>query len=239
MNAYQDRWVNHDPGDPPHHLSSLELAEFIQSNHHLKAMSSHMLVPPVPKCDVEIFPMVFIREPITRVMSAYLFEWKKQKNTAEPIGPLSDYIATKFAHPRCNAIEEFQCLRLGNKDPSRRSPDLNRSDFDILQDAKDFLFELPTFGIVDRFDESLERFDENYGDLFPEISFENVALNTTQSTSLSLDERYEKIRNEIGVELFSELLARNQLDIQLYHYSCGLFDATRHRGSSQRQNATK
>lgn len=225
--AYGDLWVNHDPGDPPQLVSSVELAEFILLNPELKAMSSHMLVPPVPDCDVDIHPIVFIREPITRVMSAYLFEWQKQKSTEKPVGPLSKYIEIKFEQTRANAIEDFQCLRLGNKDPDRRKPDLTRSNFDVLQDAKDFLKHLQVFGMVDRFDESLQNFSDAYSTYFPEVSFKSVEVNTTQSTSISLDERYSKIEEQIGKDLFAELILRNQLDIQLYNYASGIFDAQR------------
>ena len=223
--AYGNRWVNHDPGTPPHLVSANELAEFILEHPDLRAMSSHMLVPPLPDFEVEICPIVLLREPITRIMSAYLFEWKKQMRVDQPVGPLSDYIQAKFEERRTSAIEDFQCLRLGNKDPSRRTPAPDRTDFEVQQDARDFLTSLPAFGLVDRFDESLDRFQQAYGQWFPEVRFESVAVNTTQSTSLSMDERYAAIEKEIGSELFDELVRRNQLDIRLYQYACGLFDA--------------
>lgn len=223
--AYGDHWVNHDPGDPPHLISANELVDFIDDNEHLRAMSSHMLVPPLPDCDVDVYPIVFLREPISRVMSAYLFEWKKQKQVSEPIGSLSEYLDDKFSNPRANAIEDFQCLRLGNRDPSRRNPDLKRSDTEILSDGKSFITSLPVFGLVDRFSESIARFGEQYSSFFPEVSFTSVNRNSTQDTAISLDERYQKILDQIGPTLFAELVQRNQLDIRLYEYACGLFDA--------------
>lgn len=224
--AYPDTWVNHDPGTPPHLVSSNELMEFVDDNPHLLALSSHMLVPPVPECEVDIFPIVFIREPITRVMSAYLFEWQKQKGVEEPIGSLSEYIHLKFEENRTSAIEDFQCLRLCNKDPSRRAPNVEQSDESILQNSKNFLKQLPLFGLVDNFDLSMKRFQRAYGEYFPEVTFESVAVNTTQSTKVTLSERLSKMEKLIGTELYAELILRNQLDIKLYQYATGLFDAS-------------
>ncbi len=125
----------------------------------------------------------------------------------------------KFEQTRANAIEDFQCLRLGNKDPDRGKPGLTRSSSDVLQNAKDFRLQLSVFGLVDRFDESLQCFNEAYGKLFPKIIFESVGVDTTQSTSISLDELYGRITELIGSELLSEMIKRNQLDIQLYNYA--------------------
>lgn len=224
--AYQDKWRNYDPGDPPHLVSGDMLLEYLKENQSLEALSSHMLVPPVPVSDIEIYPILFIREPITRIMSAYLFEWKKQKFLDEPCGSLSEYIEKKFAVRRVSAIEEFQCVRISNDDTARVKPDKSLTDEQLLNNAKNMLRSLPTFGLVDRFDESMDKFNNTYASEFPKLKFHNVAKNTTQSLSRTMQEKFDEIENNIGSELFNELLLRNQLDIKLYQYACGLFDAT-------------
>lgn len=219
-----EQWVNHDPGTPPHLVSATELLEYIEENKHLRAMSSHMLVPPLPVVEgLSVYPIVFIREPITRVMSAYLFEWQKQKGMDKPIGTLAEYIHSKFENRRTSAIEEFQCLRLGNKNPDSRQSNSSREDEEVLQDAKDFLESLQVFGLVDRFSQSMAQYERAYGESFPEITFQDVAMNTTQKTSTPLQQRFKNIENEIGSDLYSQLIIRNQLDIKLYQFACGLF----------------
>ncbi len=222
--AFEERWQNYDPGDPPHLVSGNMLADYLSENPQLDALSSHMLVPPLPAMNVELLPIVFLREPITRVMSAYLFEWKKQKHLDKPSGTLAEYIEEKFNRPRMNAIENFQCLRLGNDDPAKISAS-SKTDEEILQTATNFIGSLPAFGLVHRFDDSMDLFQRVYGSTFSELRFENVAKNTTQSISLSVQERFEQIEEQIGKELFDELVLRNQLDIKLFQYACGLFDA--------------
>lgn len=224
-NAFQENWRNYDPGDPPHLVSGDMLLEYLNENESLEALSSHMLVPPVPTKGIRILPILFLREPITRVMSSYLFEWKKQKFLDEPCGTLASYIETKFATPRVSAIEEFQCIRIGNNDTSRVKPEGSLSDEEILNNAKAVISGLPAFGLVDRFDESMERFNKAYASEFPALKFHSVARNTTQSLDRSLQDRFEEIEENVGTELFNELVRRNQLDIKLYQYACGLFDA--------------
>lgn len=226
QNAFEDKWVNYDPGDPPHLVSGDMLVSYLEENPSLEALSSHMLVPPLPVSDIQIFPILFIREPITRVMSAYLFEWKKQKGLEEPCGTLAEYIEAKLNAPRVNAIEDFQCIRIGNDDQSRVKPPKGLNDEQIFNNAVTVLNGLPAFGLVDKFDESMAWFNAAYSSEFPSLKFHNVARNTTQKIGRTLQERFEEMEALVGKELFDELLLRNQLDIKLYQYACGKFNAS-------------
>jgi len=222
--TFGEKWVNYDPGDPPHLVSGQMLADYLDDNPQLDALSSHMLVPPLPATNIGLHPIIFLREPITRVMSAYLFEWQKQKQLDKPSGSLTEYIESKFDKPRTNAIENFQCLRLCNDDPNRIKATL-KTDEELLQTAMNFISSLPAFGLVHRFDDSMDLFQSVYGRYFSDLKFESVTKNSTQNIDLNFQERIDHIEAQIGKKLFDELVLRNQLDIKLFQYACGLFDA--------------
>ncbi len=225
--SFGEKWLPFDPDEKSAVLSANYLAQVIESNPDKIAFSSHCIVPPLPKGDFEVFPIVVLRDPISRVMSAYLFEWQKQINADKPRGTLSDYIQDKFDNPRANAIEDFQTIRLAVTDADKRTPFLNRHDELILNDAKRFIASLPTFSLVEDFETSMTLLENYLKPHFPGMFFSNQVRNTTQDTSVPMHERHEKIRDLIGTDSYEELIRRNQLDIKLYAYAQGRFQVLR------------
>ena len=75
---FPDQWVGFDGDTPGSVITTAELEKRINTSTDKVAFSSHQIVPPLPNVDAEIYPIVFLRDPIDRIKSAYLFEWKKQ-----------------------------------------------------------------------------------------------------------------------------------------------------------------
>ena len=73
---FGSRWVTREfqhRGNPAVHRK--EVAEWIVAHPDACAFSSHTLELPPPQIDgVEILPVIFIRHPIDRIVSAYSFE---------------------------------------------------------------------------------------------------------------------------------------------------------------------
>jgi hypothetical protein len=90
---------------------------------------------------------------------------------------------------------------------------------EIYERAQTFLSELPVFGLVERFGESLQLFAQYFEPLFPEIRWIEVQANTTDSTLNTL----EDIRHALGAELYAELEHANRFDLQLYEYGAARF----------------
>lgn len=222
-NSFANNWFAFDPEKPPFHLTSVDLGRIINENPDTVAFSSHSIVPPLPMGEFTVYPLVVLRDPIARVMSAYIFEWKKQLFLDSPKGTLAEYIVEKFSKPRANAIEDFQAIRLSVADPVKPSSDLKQPDDLILQSAMAFISSLPLFGLVEKFQASLEMISSEYGPVFPELVTENIERNVTQSTGTPMHIRHQKIHDLVGNELYDELILRNQMDIKLYSYASGLF----------------
>ena len=59
--------ATHEFGSPRRDIAAA-MVEFIRSNPHLRAISSHTALLPVPQIDgIEIFPIIFVRHPIDRL----------------------------------------------------------------------------------------------------------------------------------------------------------------------------
>jgi len=223
--SYGDNWRNYDKDKPAALITSDEIRDYIQAHPELKALSSHQIVPPVPVCNIDIFPIVFIRDPIQRIKSAWLFEWKKQPGLEQPKGPLSDYIAERFRPGSGNVIRDFQVSRLSNTEFDAASNDDDLHENDKLAAAVAFLRSIPFFGLVERFDESLALLEVNAAADYPDLSYKRYQENVTSDPSVSQNDNFDQFKAEIGDELFDQVLLRNRLDLQLYSYAQGLFDA--------------
>jgi hypothetical protein len=201
------------------------MEQFMLDHPDAMAISSHQVVPPVPSHHLDIFPIVFLRHPIDRAYSAYLFEWKKQKRADQPVGKFEDYVVEKFQHRRRNAIEEFQVFHLANRNYDRKRPAPNLSDEDILHNSREFLRTIGYFGIVDQYGKSLAHLKANLASHFPELGFLEYKENSLQEGDASMGKKIDRIRSEMSDATYTELVMRNQLDLRLYEYALGLFSA--------------
>ncbi|MEZ4629199.1 MAG: sulfotransferase family 2 domain-containing protein [Deinococcales bacterium] len=219
-----DFWRSYDMSDGSAVITSATFTALIENLPQIVAWSSHQVVPPIPQIkDVKIFPIVFIRHPLDRARSAYLFEWQKQQTKAKPIGSFAAYIKQKFASPRRNAIEDFQTIRLSNPySNSFRNPK-QVSDSELLEQAKNFLQSLLFLGIVDEFEASIAKLKDYLAQDFPQLHIEPYKANVLQDISLSMEEKLMSIKEELGEDIFNLLAERNQLDLALYNYAKQLF----------------
>jgi len=218
------RWAQWDKDDSGARISPLEMEEYILDHPDLVAVSSHQIVPPLPSKHLDIYPIVFIRHPIDRAYSAYLFEWKKQKGGDEPQGTFDAYVQQALTHRRKSAIEDFQTVHFANRGYDSRRPSAELDDEELLSNAKAFLHGLPLFGIVERYSESLSRMQAAWGETFPDVTFSIFHANVLQDPEKSLAEKMSKLRMTVSKAIFDELTLRNQLDLRLYEYASACFD---------------
>lgn len=215
---FGDKWMAYDGDSPGAIIPRQELEELIAANPDCQAVSSHQIVPPIPQIEGRVYPIVFLRDPIDRVKSAYLFEWKKQLGLDTPKGSLQEYIREKFRNKRQNSIEEFQTIRLSNTQIERFQDQNSLSDEKLLVNAKSFIGSLEFVGIVDDFQRSNDLLCEFLAPAFPDFKGREFKSNVLQDLSLTQSQKRASIKEEIGNELFEELLDRNKLDEALYQY---------------------
>ena len=218
-------WTSWDKPQSGAKISGSELQHWLEENTHIRAVSSHQLVPPLPNGSFHVTPIVFLREPLSRVRSAWLFEWQKQLGLEEPKGPLADYIEDKFKQKNASVIANFQVSRLSNQNYDDVKQRLHRYHHELLPAACRFVDSLPFIGIVENFTGSLQLLRAATSKSFPELVIKEHRENVTDPSTASVEQRIESIRREIGNDLFDELCVRNRMDLQLYSYATGRFQA--------------
>ena len=221
---FADEWMAYDGELPNAIIGCQELEKLILDKPDVRAFSSHQIIPPLPDIDVNIYPIVFLRDPIDRIKSAYLFEWKKQLGLEEPKGSLEEYIKEKFTHRRRNSIEEFQTIRLSNSHTERFHDISNMTDEELLENAKTFIQSLSFVGLVDEFERSVDLLCEFLKPGFPEFKRSTVKANVLQDLDLSQERKRALIKSELSAEIYEEILERNQLDESLYQFGKAHFE---------------
>lgn len=206
-------WVNREFAWPNGGSNTAEVSAFLQDHPHIRVLSSHTALLPLPQLDdAEIFPILFLRHPLDRLKSAYLFHRDPSLDGYEPqLAKQFDFggYARALLDTRGNrSARNFHAHRLAfNEDPDN-GPEIDR--------ALRTLAALPFVGLVEAYDESIGRLykllSAHYPNLVPLITHENV----TRPQTASLEERLAGIAEELGPELYAELNEANADDLRLF-----------------------
>lgn len=212
--AFPGEWVTAEfPGAGGDNSGAL--AAWIEAEPEVKVFSTHTGRGPVPVVPgVEVFPVIFLREPISRIRSAYRFERKQEADT---LGAklarehdLAGYVDARLAMPRDRQCRNFQTYRMAGFVPARDEYGGRPGE---LERALRALRTLPLVGLVERFDESLARLAAA---LPPELALPSVGSAHTNRTERSGEALEEGLRET--------LRTANALDTALYATAIEAFD---------------
>lgn len=203
-----------------------DLAALIAQDPQVAAISSHTALLPLPRVPhVAIWPIFFLRHPLERILSVYDFE-KKQGSVTESsrfagARSMSDYVRWRLERINDRAIRDFHVYRLSRGAGLRGGVPRTQE----LEAAQQLLAGLGFFGIVSRFEQSIGWLGNWLAQPFPHISLRAVRANVTNADRATIEERVALLRERLGEELFAELLAANEADLQLYDYALQLFSS--------------
>ncbi|MBB3168365.1 sulfotransferase family 2 domain-containing protein [Simiduia aestuariiviva] len=194
------------------------LEEFIKGNVKLKAISSHHMVSPLPDIEnINLHPVFFLRHPIERALSVYLFEKKQisQSKGAQMAKKLDfkAYVKWRMLQNTPGVIRNYQLrtmLGLTGK--------LNRQVFDddlelALGKIESGLFHV---GVVEKFESSVNSIFTVLDPYFSGLNRKFKPLNVnSKNIKKPLSEKLVEIEGLLGEEI--ELLYQeNDLDLRLW-----------------------
>jgi hypothetical protein len=190
-----------------------QVAEWIRTNPDAVAFSSHTALLPPPKGPVlESYPVIFVRHPIDRMASAYAFERRQggdgfgavlARNTT-----LAGYIEVRLSMKHDGQCRDFHCYRLGQMFPADTGSQAERA----LRAVK----ALPFVGLVEAYDQSIQRMTDWLKPHFPQITPVVMAHNTSRDHEAPLAARLDEVRAEIGDALYRRLEEINAADFAVY-----------------------
>lgn len=190
-----------------------QVADWIQTQPHAIAFSSHTAQLPPPKGPaLESFPVVFVRHPIDRIASAYYFECKQggdgfgavlARNTT-----LAGYIEIRLSMSYDAQCRDFHCYRLGQMFPADTGSQAER--------ALRAVETLPFVGLVEAYEQSIQRMTNWLKPHFPQVQPVVMARNTSRDHAAPLEVRLAEVRAEIGDALYRRLEEINAADFAVY-----------------------
>lgn len=190
-----------------------QVRQWILDNPQAKCFSSHtaMLPPPIIE-DVKIFVVIFIRHPLDRISSAYAFE---KNQIGEGFGAvlarntdLKGYIETRLSLIHDRQCRNFHTFRFAQMLETEQS-ELEKS----LETAE----KLPFVGVVEYFDQSIEKLKALLKNDFNSIELKSIQKNVSQNSKLTIEDKLISLKNNLGDETFYKLLKCNEDDLFLYN----------------------
>lgn len=198
-------------------LSAQGLADHISANPDVAIFSSHTAVMrPPPVEGITIFPVVFVRHPIDRIRSVYAFERR------QPVNPFvigtqkakeldfPGYVRWRLDSPHSIAIVNHHVTLFARGLGKETS----------LGAALMFLEALPFVGVVERFDNSVAMLKSALAERFKLCDAPLLQVNVNPERLESMADRISQTREELGDELFDEVLAKNVEDLEFYRIVC-------------------
>ena len=218
--AFPDGW-NTLEADASGPVTPERILTYLQEHPECRVLSSHTAQLSVLSLDnIRVYPILFLRHPLDRVLSVYHFERKQTEDTEGSIHArkldLADFVAWRLSRKNDCSFQNFQSHRLAGLYPEGGSHHLSARALQGLQ-------KLPFVGLVESFDASLSILQSWLEQGFPGVHLTAVKLNTTQSTDSTLVDRLGYLKKSLGVELYRKLVEENQADLMLHQYVSSMY----------------
>ena len=173
---FPGKWVTAEFERKPGPKGNSDLvAQWIKDNPEAVAFSTHTAWGPIPEIPgVRIISVLFLRDPIERIRSAYRFERQQQANTLgarlAKEHDFEGYVRARLAIPNDRQCRNFQTERLASMVPGPE-PELER--------ARKALERITVVGIVSEFDHSMGQLAARVQLHFPDFTWQSIRANAS------------------------------------------------------------
>ena len=199
------------------------LAQLVQDDPALKAISSHHMTRMFPEIPGIVFlPIYLLRHPLARMRSVYDFERGQQAETPGAVAArnksFSDYISWRMQDDVRPVIRNYQTRYLAGRHGICPEREVYDSQF---ARAVQWLGSAAGVGIVECYDESMVVLEQALQAPFPGIDLSYVAQNQSadRAANASLDSVVSEILNELA-DSQRQVIDENSLDLALYRLAC-------------------
>ena len=212
---FKKRFISYEPGGPAQTFPASALQSILEERPEIQAISSHTIsFPPPANPAWTVFPLVFIRHPLDRILSMYNYEKSQDSQSPGAIiarehGP-AGYITERTKVPGERTLRNYQAWML-----AQNLADSNDNEA-VAQAAVDVIRNLPVVGVVDDFDRSIQRLSDWLAPHFSGLRMQAVHQNRSSRPGISMQQRIDRLRDIIGDDLFSRIEEENEVDLELY-----------------------
>ena len=212
---FGEAFAIYEHGAPTETFPATVLTPYLEAHERLQAVSSHTICFPAPSHrDWSVFPIVFLRHPLDRILSMYRYEKRQDSDNpgvlvARQRG-LAGYVESGLCETGSRSFRNYQAWMLAG------CPETAEDGPPLLRAASRGLGRLPVVGVVDEFDASAEQFNEWLSPHFPDFEFRPEHRNRSEAGASSLGARLRTLKERIGADLFDRLERENAVDLELY-----------------------
>jgi hypothetical protein len=224
--SFGERWGSFE-GVHAHDIQNAEqLRRFMLANPGYLAISSHLARPPLPFDDN--LPIVFIRHPLLRAYSVYLFTRRDPRQPFAEVATnkgFADYVRWALREePGSIVIRDYQVVHLSNAS-WRCGHILNAcaSEADLAE-ACTLLDGWGMAGVVEQYERSIDAYQALYEPLLPGLALAYDCENVSQPERTTPTTQLERLEALLGPELHARFMASNALDLALHRHACALLD---------------
>ena len=199
--------------------------EWLCANPEVLVLSSHTAVMPLPNIPAAtVFPILFVRHPLTRLQSAYFFQRQQFQTGVDKMATrlaahsdFAGYINGLLARKNNSVARNFTAVRLAAAIPGPTDQ--------LEQRALQALNILPFVGAVELFNRSLRVMEHWLRPHFPGFRADPVWRNATQGQPRSMSDRLDQIRDDLGPRLYEQALQVNQVDLVVHNAALAKVEA--------------
>lgn len=224
--SFGEAWSSFEGAHAHAIQSSEQLRRFMLANPSLRAVSSHLARPPLPFDNS--LPVVFIRHPLLRAYSVYLFS---RRDPTQPFAEaalnsgFADYIRWALREePGSIVVRDYQVVHLSSA--SWRSDSIlnARACEPDLDDACVLLDQWGMAGVVEQFERSIDTYQARYAPLLPGLKFAYDRENVSQADATPPATQLERLQAMLGRDLHKRFMDCNTLDLALHRHACALLE---------------
>lgn len=162
---FDERWITGEFPPGREATNAHLVARWIEEHPDVIAFSSHTAEGPVPVLNnTRIISILFLRDPVARIRSAYLFERSQKANTwgAQLAKKCSfqEYVRIRLEKPTDRQCRNFQTFRLAQFKPGPESE---------IDRACAALSEITVLGFVEHFNASMQHLAAAVAPYFPDF----------------------------------------------------------------------
>ncbi len=208
-NYFGSNWRSFDLVDPQAVLGQTELRRIRDAHPKLQSLSSHQVRPPLPP-DADIVPILFLRDPVARLVSVFDYFHSTGLDNASgdyvrAFDDLREFAVSMVANDN-GLVINFQARFLGAY--ASKHPHATLRLVNELEAARAFCRGLPFVGSVASYGDSIKVFESQISEHYPDFVFEHRFENRSSKPKVPARER-------LGEELTELLEQKNWADAVL------------------------
>ena len=220
--VFGERFRQYDSPHPGGHVRARDIARLARAEPHLCAISSHQATPPAPRLlGRHVLTSILIRDPIARIGSIYSFERKQEAETPGAVQAkkldFKGYVEWRLQTSPAMFCNYQVHLCAGRH---ARSFDCGKRELEaaiIRLDAIDIV------GTVQRYGEWLALAQDTLNKAYGAIALKAVHHNQSRDRPIASEsDTLDRLQSDLGPQLTSELLERNELDMCLHQVADAL-----------------